>query len=46
MTAAVWWQMLLDAEVKETVTVYCEVHAEHLNTHNLHCFLILQKMVQ
>jgi len=38
MTAAVWWQRLFDAEVKETVTVYCEFHAEHLNTHSLQCF--------
>jgi hypothetical protein len=33
MTAAVWWQMLFDAEVKEIVTVYCEVHAKHENAH-------------
>ena len=37
-TAAVWWQMLPDAEVKEIVTIYCEVHAKHLNTRSLQCF--------
>jgi len=46
MTAAVWWQMHLDAEVKEIVTIYCEVHAKHLNTHSLQCFSILQEMAQ